>query len=279
MRTIKSIAGACAMCAATGLCPGGQDDAGRTETSLQFSFDALLSQPATTWIDPPQLIDPTLGTSRGGGLATLLFTTGWSWSDDADAQVSLDFLVSEQSLYESTGVRVGRSTVLLDGGIEGQNEALSEDPLAGYLSESGEFDLYDISLRIDTLGNDEFGVHLLTGFRAIRAHVGTTSTSIDGSGNEVSTLRKRRGMVAIPVVGAGFQWNPRDEFTIGASASTHVVGDAATYVDLAAEATIRFTHNIGFVAGYQWLHSVMDVRDIEAELSDAGVFARLQIQF
>jgi hypothetical protein len=253
-------------------------DAVRPQTSINFSFDALLAQPPSSWLDEPERYTSVLGFGTQSQRQIAL-ETRLRWEGDHEHPINLEMLSAERSLYESTGVRVGRSTALLDGGIDANASALGEDTMAGYLQESGEFDLYDISLAMRALGNNELALNFISGFRAIRAHVGQTTRSTDADGNTYDTLHKRRGVVAVPVIGTGFEWHPTRAFSLEGSATTHAVDSSGTFLDLSAEARIQFTHNVDFVTGFQYVRSVMEVRDIEAELADGGLFARLQIRF
>lgn len=196
----------------------------------------------------------------------------------ADRRADADLFEQSASLLEQLGLSVGRTTALRDGGIDGTSASIRRDALAGFAEQSGEFDLYDISIPVGTLGSRELGLTFLTGFRAIRADVSRVSVSRDRSGNTITTLREGMGVVAVPVVGTGVHWNPNDALQITGGASTHTISDA-TYFDLRAQAEIRLRHNVGLTAGYEFVHSAMQVRDVDAELTEAGLFARIQIKF
>ncbi|MBX3321590.1 MAG: hypothetical protein KF757_01230 [Phycisphaeraceae bacterium] len=261
----------------------GEDAASQSEQpAIAFTFDPLIDLSESGWMDLPPPFDPNLDGGEFGTRGTVHLnpvSRRLRWDGQLIGPVNIELLAAERDLYEFSGVRVGRAMFLADGGFSDDTNTFGDESLYSILRDTGEFDLYDISLEMYTLGNDELALKMISGFRAIRAHVGQTTTSTDSGGNTISTYNKRRGMVAVPVVGAGVEWNPAPRFSLEGSAVSHAIDNQGTYLDLTAEAKIQFTHNIDFITGYQFVRSVMEVRDIEAELADNGLFARLQIRF
>ncbi len=266
-----AIAAACA-CADDAIVPMAQ-----VGDPVTLSFDALYEPTQPNWRvsladDAPVLID-------SAKIADQYFI-GFLWIDDALAASDLDlWLVENSSVIDQLGLVVGRSTALRDGGIDGIGSSLGEEGIAGYAEGSGEFDLYDISVSVGSLGTERMGVDLITGLRAVKANVGHAHREQSANGATHTTLDVGRGVVAIPIVGTGLHWQPRDHVRLTGTASTHTISEQATFYDLTAEAEIKLRPNVGLVAGYQYVRSVMEVRNVPAELNEGGVFARIRIQF
>ncbi|MCL4221083.1 MAG: hypothetical protein KJZ65_06910 [Phycisphaerales bacterium] len=195
-----------------------------------------------------------------------------------DAAADAAIFDPPRNVLAELGLIVGRDTVLRDGGIGGEHGPTGSEVLAGYAEPNGEFELYDISVRLGELKRKDVGLSLLAGFRAIRAEVGQVSVSQDRLGNTTTTYRDERGVVAVPVVGTGVFWSPSDEVQFRGGVSTHTISNA-TFFDLRAETEIKLRYNVGLTAGYEYVHSVIEVRNLEAQLNEAGLFARLQIKF
>jgi hypothetical protein len=223
------------------------------------------SEPAPAAGDPAE--DP--------GLAV-----GYLWGTQELGSGELDALLAEDgSLFERSGLTVGRSTALRDGGIDGARSSLGGEQLAGYAEPGGEFDLYDISMRVGSIGTRRMGVEFITGFRAVEARVGRSHSERTDAGDMQTTLDLARGVVTIPIIGTGVHWQPSERVRLSGSASTHTMHDSATFYDLTAEAEIQLRPNVGFVAGYQYVRSAMEVRAVPAELDEEGLYARIQIRF
>lgn len=253
-----------------------RDERGSDETEVSLSFEDMLELTATVWY-PPTVTESDPSAAIDQPLASVLLLGAGS-IERADIRQDAALFDRPDDLLHSLGISVGRSTALRDGGIDSSNGSISSHPLAGYAEPNGEFDLYDISMNVGQLGDEALGLSLLTGFRAIRADVGKVSVSQDRAGNTTTTYREGQGIVAVPVVGAGMHWLPTDAVEFRGSATTHTISDA-TFFDLRAEAEIRLRYNVRFTTGYEFVHSAMEVRNVEAELSEAGLFARLQIKF
>lgn len=246
---------------------------------VTLSFDSLYTPSQPHWRETVTIDMPVLIPS-GDRVADANLVIGFMWVDDALASKDLDLWLTENaSMIDDLGLIVGRSTVLRDGGIDGVSSTLGEEHLAGYAETSGEFDLYNISLLIGSLGSDRLGVDLITGLRAVQARVGHSFEESDTTGTMHTTLDIGRGVVAIPILGTGVYWQANELLRFSGSASTHTISQQATFYDLSAEAELRLRPNVGLVAGYQFVRSVMEVRNVPAELNEEGLFARIQIRF
>jgi len=257
------------------------NDPSDESASVGLSFDALFTPTQSDWRHSKPLSDAVLvveSSEEDSGLVV-----GYVWTDDQLAVSDLDQWLDENgSVLEGLGLSVGRSTALRDGGIDGASQSIAGPTgasLAGYSEAHGEFDLYDISMRIGSLGTKRMGIDFITGFRAVQARVGYTHSERTAAGDIQTTLDLARGVVAIPIVGTGIHWQPTESVRFSGSAATHTMSDSATFYDLSAEAEFKIRPNVGFVAGYQYVRSAMEVRNVPAELDQAGLFARIQIKF
>lgn len=243
----------------------GAGDAG----PVSLSFDRL----ARASVSPLAAARDGQGVSERGDAASRYPMLGL-----LDVEADAAAFEQRRDVLGELGLKVSRDTALRDGGIGGEQGPSGSETLAGYAEPNGEFELYDISMRIGELRRKEVGLSLLAGFRAIRAEVGQVSVSQDRLGNTTTTYRDERGVVAVPVVGTGVFWNPNDQVQLRGGVSTHTISDA-TFFDLRAEAEIKLRYNVGLTAGYEYVHSVLEVRSVEARLDEAGLFARIQIKF
>lgn len=239
--------------------------------------DAELSELRASGIDPSWInarfdipsFDPTL--RRATQDDHPVFTETWArhHSDSTPVMVINDAL----------SFRVGRTTALSDGNIAGSTGGLSEPGSSGHVASvaqsEGEYDLYDLSLAWDALQTDDLSFSLLSGVKAIDANI---AKRISGAGGTTSIDSERR-VVLIPMVGSGVRWQLSDDLSISGSALTHPVETGDALVDFNAATDLRITRNIDFTAGYRIIRSTFDVGAISSELTQEGLFARLQIRF
>lgn len=276
MRVRTAILVSCVL-AGVALASNSSDETG----SVGLSFDGLFKPTQTDWRVAKPLSDTVLVVESSEEESGLV--VGYVWTDDQLAVSDLDLWLDENgSALEGLGLSVGRSTALRDGGIDGASQSIAGPTgasLAGYAEAHGEFDLYDISMRIGSLGTKRMGIDFVTGFRAVQARVGHTRSELTSAGDMQTTLDLARGVVTIPIIGTGVHWQPTESMRFSGSAATHTMSDSATFYDLSAEAEFKIRPNVGFVAGYQYVRSAMEVRNVPAELDEAGLFARIQIKF
>ena len=60
---------------------------------------------------------------------------------------------------------------------------------------------------------------------------------------------------------------------------SHPIESGDALFDFNAATSLRITRNIGLVAGYRIIRSTFDVGNVSTELTQEGLFARLQISF
>lgn len=200
-----------------------------------------------------------------------------------------DVLRFEAPLLEpDTGVReplgrtfrfeIDRTTALRDGGISGQQPALSGDDglmrLTSLASGEGEYDIYDLSLAWDAYKPGPLTVSVIGGIKAIDARISRAVTGENGT-----SFQDARGVAAVPVIGGGISWRVSEDMVVSGTASTQSFSGQGNVLDLSAETSFRLAPNIGLSAGYQVIRGSIEVESLSTELDREGVFARIQIRF
>lgn len=172
---------------------------------------------------------------------------------------------------------VGRSTDLRDGGIAGSHGTLStdsdEEKLPSLAQGEGEYDLYNLALSWDAISTDDIRVRFTSGLKAIDANINKRD-SVNGAG-----MRDAQRVAALPVVGTGVEWNINDRFSISGTAQTHPIEGTASIVDVSAMTAYSLSDSINISIGYSLIRSSFEVGSIATELTQEGLFARLQISF
>jgi hypothetical protein len=179
---------------------------------------------------------------------------------------------------DSLSFKVGRTTALRDGNIAGSAGGFGksgDDHVASVTQSEGEYDLYDLSLSWYALKTDEVSLSFLSGVKAIDANIGKRVQDASGSTRIDSEYRA----VLMPMVGSGVRWNVSEDFAITGSALTHPIESGDALIDFNAATDLRITRNVDFTAGYRIIRSSFDVGSVSTELTQEGLFARLQIRF
>ncbi|MFG0246164.1 MAG: hypothetical protein ACF8MF_08970 [Phycisphaerales bacterium JB052] len=185
---------------------------------------------------------------------------------------------SGMALNDSLRFKVGRTTDLSDGNIAGSNGALNSDGdehIASITQSEGEYDIYDLSLQWDAFEAGDVKLSLMSGVKAIEANIAKRVS--DASGN--TSIDSAHRVTALPMIGSGVSWQITDDFSIRGSALTHPIESGNALMDFNAATNLRITGNVGFVAGYRIIRSSFEVDSIDTELTQEGLFARLQISF
>ncbi len=181
-------------------------------------------------------------------------------------------------LDDSLSFNVGRTTALRDGNIAGSAGGFGNsgtDHVASVAQSEGEYDLYDLSLAWNALKTDDVSFSFLSGLKAIDANI---AKRVKGAGGSTSIDSEHRA-VLMPMVGSGVRWNVSDDFAITGSALTHPIESGDALFDFNAATDLRITRNVDFTAGYRIIRSNFDVGSVNTELTQEGLFARLQIRF
>jgi len=181
------------------------------------------------------------------------------------------------ALNESLRFKVGRTTDLSDGNIAGSNGALNgdNDHVASITQSEGEYDIYDLSLQWDAFEAGDFSLSLMSGIKAIESNIAKRVR--DASGN--TSIDSEHRVTALPMIGSGVSWQITDDFSIRGSALTHPIESGDTLIDFNAATDLRIARNVDFVAGYRIIRSSFGVGNVDTELTQEGLFARLQISF
>ncbi|MCA9304339.1 MAG: hypothetical protein KC996_09475 [Phycisphaerales bacterium] len=173
---------------------------------------------------------------------------------------------------------VGRSTALRDGGIAGSHGTLAndtnEDKLPSFAQGEGEYDLYNLALSWDAITTDELRVHFTSGLKAIDVNINKRFSANGSSG-----MHDEQRVAALPVVGTGVEWYINEHLSISGSAQTHPIEGSASIVDVSAMTAYSVSDSVRFSVGYSLVRSSFEVGSIATELTQEGLFARLQISF
>ncbi len=182
------------------------------------------------------------------------------------------------TLGSSIRFDVGRSTALRDGGIAGSHGTVltdsPDDQLPSIAQSEGEYDLYDLTLSWEAVSTGPFQLNLISGVKAIDGNINKRVTT-----NGVTTLQDARRVAALPIIGTGIQWHINDRFSISGSAQTHPINGSGSIVDINAMTAYSITDSMDLSIGYSMIRSTFDIGAVGTELSQEGLFARLQIRF
>lgn len=225
---------------------------------------------------------------KGADLALILpsvfnlpaFDAAGAYRSDWEDSPLTSFTPISDGLTLGSDIRfdVGRSTSLRDGGIAGSHGALSndskEDKLPGFAQGEGEYDLYNLALSWDAISTDDLRVRFTSGVKAIDANINKRYTT-----NGTSGMHDEQRVAALPVVGTGVEWNINEHLSISGSAQTHPIEGSASIVDVSAMTAYSVSDSVRFSVGYSLVRSSFEVGSIATELSQEGLFARLQISF
>lgn len=181
-------------------------------------------------------------------------------------------------LNDSVRFSVGRNTELRDGNISGNETGLENDSardrLPSIAQSEGEYDIYDISLEWDAITAGPVTLSLLSGLKAIEADIGKRIT-IDGD----TSIDSAHRFTAMPMVGSGIRWQISDNLSFSGAALTHPIETGDALIDFNASTDLRISNNVGFITGYRIIRSSFEVGSIETDLTQEGLFARLEISF
>lgn len=181
-------------------------------------------------------------------------------------------------LNDSVRFAVGRSTELRDGNISGNEGTLDStsgrDHIPSLAQSEGEYDIYDISLEWDAFKAGPVTLSLLSGLKAIEANIGKRITK-----NGDTSIDSVHRFTALPMVGSGIRWQISDNLSFSGAALTHPVETGDALMDFNASTDLRISNNIGLITGYRIIRSSFDVGTVRTDLTQEGLFARLEISF
>lgn len=173
--------------------------------------------------------------------------------------------------------RVDQGTALSDGGIGGSVASLDNRNarVASIVQGEGEYSLTDMEMMWDAMDSGNFELSIVSGITAIQADV---SKKVNAGGvSDVADVHSRAAFV--PTIGSALSWSISDDWSISGQALTQSIDLGSSFLDFSAQADWRLSDSIGLSAGYQIIRSSFEVGSVSSDLSQEGLFARLQIKF
>ena len=174
---------------------------------------------------------------------------------------------------DSVRFNVDRNTALNDGGIGGGSITRPGSPGAVSLTQgNGTYNLTDLELQWTTGSDGPVDVVFLSGITAIEAQQVSLGEARDPS--EI-----QRNVVAVPTIGSAVRWEISDSFSFSGQATTQSLDLGSSLLGFQAKTDWRLSDRVGLSAGYQIIRSEFDAGAFTRDLSNEGLFARLQIKF
>jgi len=181
-------------------------------------------------------------------------------------------------VHDSVNFRVGRTTELRDGNISGSEGTLNttsvRDHVSSIAQSEGEYEVYDLALEWDAINAGPVTISLLSGLKAIEANIGKRVTV-----NNDTTIEQVNRFTAMPMIGSGVHWQVNDRVSFSGAAITVPIETGDTLVDFNASTDLRISKNVDLSAGYRILRSSFEVGSVNTDVTQEGLFARLQIKF
>ena len=134
--------------------------------------------------------------------------------------------------------------------------------------------MYDLSLEWDAISAGPVTISLMSGLKAIEANIGKRVTT-----NNDTTIEQVNRFTALPMIGSGVRWQINNDLSFSGTALTLPVETGDTLVDFNASTDLRLSKNVGLSAGYRIIRSSFEVGSVNTDVSQEGLFARLQIKF
>ena len=168
---------------------------------------------------------------------------------------------------------VDRNTTLNDGGIGGGSiTSPSSASVASLTQGSGQYNVTDLEVQWFAGGDGPVDLVFLSGITAIEAQRVTLGEARDSS--EI-----QRQVVAVPTIGSAVRWDISDTLSLSGQATTQTLDLGSSLLGFQAKTDWRLSDRVGLSAGYQMIRSEFDLGAFSRDLSEEGLFARLQIKF
>lgn len=230
----------------------------------------VLSAMRVEGIDPERASDSTTNTPTS--TSTLIGFDGTvienAYAPRIDSIASL-----ADSADSSLRFRVDRNTTLIDGGIGGGSLTSPENSNVASLTQgSGTYNLTDMELQWSSGSEGPFDVVFLSGITAIEAQRVSLGEARDSS--EI-----QRQVIAVPTIGSAVRWDISDSLSFSGQATTQSLDLGSSLLGFQAKTDWRLSDRVGLSAGYQIIRSEFDLGTVSRDLSQEGLFARLQIKF
>lgn len=172
---------------------------------------------------------------------------------------------------------VGRNTTLSDGNIAGSAASLpgQNNSVSTMTQSEGEYNFYDMSVEWQAASAGPVEFSFSSGVTAIQA---TASKRIHSQGTTTLYDVTNR-VIAVPTIGSTVRWNISRGWSLSGQATTQSLNMGSSLMGFNAQSDWRISDRVGFSAGYQILKSEFDFGSVTSDLSQEGLFARLQIKF
>lgn len=251
-----------------------------------FTFESIKYDTPEEWVRFTRTLDE-FSAMRVKGVDTKLVNTagddaltpspvaiGFSGSIIAD-QNDLASLVSGYPSSTDSNLRfhVDRNTTFNDGGIGGGSlSSPSSTSIASLTQGSGTYNLTDMELQWSSGAEGPLDFVFLSGITAIEAQQVSLGEARDSS--EI-----QRQVVAVPTIGSAVRWDISDTLSLSGQATTQTLDLGSSLLGFQAKTDWRLSDRVGLSAGYQIFRSEFNLGAYSRDLSQEGLFARLQIKF
>jgi len=197
-----------------------------------------------------------------------------------DAQYVIQMLDSpDGQLTPGRNMRfnVGRNTTLSDGNIAGTRTSIpgQASSISTMTQSEGEYNFYDMSVEWQAASAGAVELSFTSGVTAIQA---TASKRVQ-SGRTSTLYDVTNRVIAVPTIGSTVRWNISRGWSLSGQATTQSLDMGSSLMGFNAQSDWRISDRVGFSAGYQILKSEFDFGSVTSDLSQEGLFARLQIKF
>jgi len=173
----------------------------------------------------------------------------------------------------SIGFRMDRNTSLTDGGIKTGTGVLGSGPAVASLTQGeGEYTLTDLEMHWRAGSGGPLELRLVSGVTTIEADVRSRT-----SGNDMHEVHSR--VVPVPTFGSAVRWEISDGWSITSKAQTQSIDLGSSFLDFSARSDWRLGDRVDLSAGYQIIRSSFEVDSLSSDLTQEGLFARVQIKF
>lgn len=178
------------------------------------------------------------------------------------------------ALLERGPVRfnLDRNTELTDGGIRRESDPIGVEGVASLTQGEGEYTLTDLEMHWRAAGGGPLELRFVSGVTTIEADVRART-----HGNDVHEVHSR--VVPVPTFGSALRWEINDGWSITSRALTQSIDLGSSFVDFSARSDWRLSDRIDLSAGYQIIRSSFEVDSLASDLTQEGIFARVQIKF
>ena len=188
-----------------------------------------------------------------------------------------DFSDNRLTNDDSMRFYVGRNTTLNDGNISGSEGSLLGlgESVSTMTQSEGEYNFYDMAVEWQAASSGSVDFSFTSGVTAIQANISKRVNN--GSSTDLYDATNK--VIAVPTIGSSVRWQISNDWSLTGSATTQSVNVGSSLLGFQAQSDWRITDRVGLSAGYQILRSQFDLGAVTSDLSQEGLFARLQIRF